>query len=505
MIAINMLSNIIGRLWGFASIFVFVPFYMSYLGDSNYGYVGLYSTVLAVFSIADLGLSASLTKEFSKNETMEYKANLLRTYETIYGAIIVILMLFSYFCSESLSSYLFSDNGYLVEKNSPDILFLIGLSVVMQVPASLYVGSIMGLEKQVVCNSIQVAWGLIRGIGTVICLAYVRQDIITFFICQLISNMLYLIALKIYVSRVVKWGNPKFRFDLLKKTYRYAFGMAWLTIMSSIILQMDKVYVAGHFALSVVGHYSILVTYSSIPLIVITTLARAAFPRLSRLSHDKKITELNELYNILSDFSCVIILPLSAFLVCLAPYLLHVWTGSSFIYSNNMNMVVVLLLAAQTIQSLTVMPYHLALSFSDVKINISVSLISIPLLMFMVFLLGDWYGIVGVSLAIFLNQLIIFIPYMLFLHDKFIPNISWRWLKDVFLKCAVCLVFIAVYHYFSVLVPSSFKNVYGLILGGGGVVLTMLILLLMSPLLKSAVLSYLKEKYCCHINAEGGE
>ncbi|ENL0178218.1 polysaccharide biosynthesis family protein, partial [Escherichia coli] len=59
MIKRNALSNLVGRIWGIISLFIFIPFYISYLGSTGYGYIGFYNTLVALLAFADLGFSAA--------------------------------------------------------------------------------------------------------------------------------------------------------------------------------------------------------------------------------------------------------------------------------------------------------------------------------------------------------------------------------------------------------------------------------------------------------------
>ena len=155
----NIGANYVGQAWGLISVFLFVPFYIKFLGMESYGLVGFYITLMGVLAFADIGLTATLTREFARLSTGDYtesdKSDLLRTFELIYSCIALFLAISLWFAAPYIA------NEWLQsQKISPNqlifVIQLMGASIALQLPANLYVGGLMGLEKQVVANVIQV-------------------------------------------------------------------------------------------------------------------------------------------------------------------------------------------------------------------------------------------------------------------------------------------------------------------------------------------------------------
>src|SRR2546426_9520749 len=96
MVRRNIIANIIGRGWGFISVYAFVPLYLKFLGIDAYGLVGFYSTLLAVLAFADVGITATLNREMARlsvcRDSSEEMRDLLRTYETTYLCIAWLLV-----------------------------------------------------------------------------------------------------------------------------------------------------------------------------------------------------------------------------------------------------------------------------------------------------------------------------------------------------------------------------------------------------------------------------
>src|ERR1700677_4691206 len=88
MIRRNIFANMIARVWGVISVYLFVPLYLKFLGIEAYGLVGFYSTLLGVLAFADMGFTATLTREMARlsvrKDSMAEMRELVRTYESIY-------------------------------------------------------------------------------------------------------------------------------------------------------------------------------------------------------------------------------------------------------------------------------------------------------------------------------------------------------------------------------------------------------------------------------------
>ena len=111
--------------------------------------------------------------------------------------------------------------------------------------------------------------------------------------------------------------------------------------------------------------------------------------------------------------------------------IIFIWTGSNQI-ANQSSDVACFLLLGQLFQVMTSVPFYLSSAYGRTKLVFIVQLFSmsiiIPLLLFFIPLLG----ILGGGVAWLLMNLIIFIPYMYYLHNKIIKHQFQEWIiKDV--------------------------------------------------------------------------
>ena len=173
MIRKNIIANIIARAWGFISVYLFVPLYLKFLGIEAYGLVGFYSTLLGVLAFADMGFTATLNREMArlsvrKDATAEMK-DVLRTYELTYLCISAALAVTMWALAPVIAEH-WLRSKVLQPREMAAAIRVMGIAIALQLPSGLYIGGLMGLQRQVRANSIQIAWGVFRGLGAVLVL-----------------------------------------------------------------------------------------------------------------------------------------------------------------------------------------------------------------------------------------------------------------------------------------------------------------------------------------------
>ena len=190
----NISANYIGQIWSAVSVFIFVPFYLEFLGTEIYGLIGFYITLMGVLAFADAGLTASLTRDMARLSSDEYdqseRGNLLKTYEVIYFGIASFIAILIYLTAPYIASHWLKTDDIPLEQLIL-LIKIMGVAIALQLPANLFLGGILGLQKQVLANSLQISWSVFRGAGAIAMLYWVAPTIEVFFYWQLLSNLFY--------------------------------------------------------------------------------------------------------------------------------------------------------------------------------------------------------------------------------------------------------------------------------------------------------------------------
>jgi hypothetical protein len=100
-----LVANYIGKLWNIASIYLFIPLYIKYLGIDAYGVIAFYSILLAIILIADAGLSSVFAREVARRPHEKYAlATLLKSLEGLYVVIILVRVISVFIASGWIAS-----------------------------------------------------------------------------------------------------------------------------------------------------------------------------------------------------------------------------------------------------------------------------------------------------------------------------------------------------------------------------------------------------------------
>lgn len=433
MVKRNIIANMVARVWGFISVYLFVPLYLKFLGIEAYGLVGFYSTLLGILVFADMGFTATLNREMARlsvrKDSSGEMRDLLRTYELTYFYISSVLA-FAIWVSSPLIAAYWLRSEFLSVQEMTSAIQLMGIAIAFQLPSGLYIGGLMGLQKQVQANFIQIAWGIFRGFGTVLALWLLSPTIYVFALLQLISNVIYC-----YFSRLSLWrtlsfdadlSRPQFRWQVFRNTWHYAAGMAGMALVSTLLMQTDKLVVSKMLSLEMLGYYTLAGSLSVVPLMLASPIAAAVFPRLTGLVAEGDRPGFTQLYHRTCELVAVAIIPAGLTIAFFASDCIFVWTGS-IVVAQQAGLAAALLLSGQLMQAISIMPYYLALAHGDIRLNLQIGIASVVLITPLLIYLIMKFGIVGAGFSWLLMNIFTLPPYMYFLHRRFLPGGLRQW------------------------------------------------------------------------------
>src|SRR6266702_3124936 len=171
---------------------VFVPLYIHFLGIEAYGLIGIFATVLAVSALLDMGLTSTLNREMARLAAQRDKAqemrDLVRTLEIPYW-LVGVLISGIVITSSSLLAYRWVHCENVSPRTVQTAIMLMGVSVAFQWPLSFYSGGLMGLQRQVLLNGINVVMATFRGLGAVLILWLVSPTAEAFFSWQIVASV----------------------------------------------------------------------------------------------------------------------------------------------------------------------------------------------------------------------------------------------------------------------------------------------------------------------------
>lgn len=442
----NIAANYIGKLWSFASIFIFIRFYIEILGIQSYAIINFYAVILGLLAFADSGLTVTLNRELAKENSLENKANLLFTFQRIYLGICISVILLVFIFSDYIGHNFLKSKLYTPLEVS-NLVKLIGLGIGLQLFSTLYEGGLMGLQKQVLVNKINIIWSLFRS-GIVIFPLLLMPSLKVYFIWQIVCNLVLLIVFKVNLWNELKTDSKiVFSKELLNTIWKFALGMMGIAFISAINIQIDKLVTSKILSLKSFGYYSLAATISQIPLLIATPIIVAIFPVFSKLVSTNNIKEKIIYFH---KFAFVITMISAPIVACIFLYsipLVTLWTGD-IIIAKAVNTTVKVLVTGGFFLCLQLIPYYVSLANGHTRTNIMLGFfglfVIIPLIIFSV----DKYGMVGASFPwIIVNFISLGIMSTIIIR-KFLPNQFSKWLfHDVLIPTSITIVIVTVVYF----------------------------------------------------------
>ncbi|RKT01340.1 oligosaccharide flippase family protein [Chryseobacterium defluvii] len=417
----NIIANFFGRFWSILSTFLFIPLYIKYLGFENYSIISFTIVIAGFMAILDSGLTSTLSREFARTDhDLSHKKRVFFSLESIY-LIITLLVIVTVFFSSS-----FIANNWLNIKSGNNISYLIkiiSIDTALQMLLRFYMGGLLGLQKQVLANGLQVIWGVFRN-GVVLLIIMFYPSIEFFFIWQGICTIVFTILYRIYLFKEIS-EDSKFRINLsvdkeiLKSVYKFAGGMLLISLVSGVNTQLDKFVISKLFPIEQLGNYSLAISLAMGIVVIINPISMALLPKFTSLFSSKANQEIISVYKSSSLFTSIIISTFSSVLAVFSKDLIWIWTGNSQIAENNY-IILSIMAFAYSFMAFAVIPYNMAIANGYTTLNNKLGLLSILITIPFYILVASKYGIEGIAAVFCAVQLLITILYLIFINKKFL-------------------------------------------------------------------------------------
>jgi len=427
----NIIANYLGRSWSALLSLLLIPLYLKYLGVEAYGLVGFFTSLTGMLGVLDLGIGATMNRELARYSAKEGTAgkqrDLVRTLESIYWGIAIIAGAVIFFAAPFIANswikvQILSPNSVLTA-----IQFMC-VAIALNFPISLYQGGLMGLQRQVLVNTILIFTGTLRGLGAILVLWLVSPTIEAFFIWQAISSFVGCIVFYIAMWLSLSKSNKRAQFSILilKGIWKYAAAISASAIIGIILSQLDKIILSKMLPMRMFGYYTLAATLASAIWMIITPFINALFPKLVHL-HELNITrDIKKLFHHSSQLLSLLLFPVSAIFVFFSREILLLWTHDPSVAENSY-LIVVFLVLGTMLNGTATLPSNCALAFGWPTLvtytNIIQAIIIVPLILIMAY----WLKGIGASIAwVVMNSTYIIFMVPVFFR-RYLNNEKWKW------------------------------------------------------------------------------
>lgn len=439
----NVISNFAGNGWNAFITVVLMPVYIRFMGIEAFGLVGLFTALIAIVSLLDLGISAVLSREISRLTALPGKEqltrNLVRTLEYLYwplgivaGGIILVLSPFIAF------------HWLQTERLSPvaarQALELFSVAAAGQFIYGFYAAGLLALQRQVLANAVSATFVTARTVGAVLVLWRFAPTIQAFAGWQAIVTVAQLLCTRFVLWRLLPAGErPRVERARISELWHFAAGMTGIILLAILMTQVDKLILSRTLTLTEFGYYTLA---SSVALGIarfVSPVFIATLPRLTQLVTLHDSAGVARLYHMSCQAIAVMIVPIATILAIYADLVLLVWTRDP-VTSARTFVVMGLLVTGTALNGLHSIPYALQLAHGWTRLSLYSNLIAVAVLLPLLYLAAIRFGAVGAGMVwVALNA-----GYLLFsapiMFRKLLPDEMWSWYRrDLVLPIVVAV------------------------------------------------------------------
>jgi O-antigen/teichoic acid export membrane protein len=461
----NLIANYAGKVWTGIIGLVFVPLYIKFLGIEAYGLIGIYLSLMALLYVLDMGLSATLSRELARLSVLrgagQEARNLVRTMEVIYWGTGIVIGAGIFLVAPLLTRYWVNIQGPSVS-TVEKALKIMGFVAALEWPVALYSGGLMGLQRQVRLNGVRAAMATVQAVGAVLVLWLISPTITAYFEWQILISALQTILLAHSLWSVLpdKEAKSMFRRDLLRKNWRFAAGMTGISVVVTVLTQLDKIILSKMLTLKMFGYYILAFSVAGALTYLVNPIYSALFPRFSQIILEDSYGDLSSAYHKGCQLLSLVVLPPAVTLIFFSKEILMLWIGTQETVINTYSLLSLISIGT-TLNCIMTLPYAMQLAYGWTKLSFYKNVIACMVLIPALFLMISKYGGKGAAIVwIILNAayFLIEIPVM---HKRILKyDISQWYIWDVGLP-ALIIIFMVVISRVSM--PHNMTSFYSLI------------------------------------------
>lgn len=378
----NLIANFASSLILGLTAFIFIPIYLKQIGIAGFGLVGFQTTLVASLSLFDLGFGSAIIREVARISDQKNFEEKLRDFIFSFELFFWIGSLFLALAVYALAPYI---SGSWLSSKSLDTktiemsISLMAVALFFQFPVSLYTGCLIGLEKQIGYNLINIVFSLLRYGGAALVAVVYNGDLFAFFSWQIIVVFANVLAMKLFLWHQIKGASrPQFNKFYLQSVWKFAAAMGVVNLLGLLLNQVDKVIVSKLLNLEQLGYYTIAWTVAGLITKISTPVFNAIYPKLTKIYASQDQHALKEFYQKSTQSMAVFVIPAATFIIVFSKTLLTMWLNKVDLV-DQVQRPTLLLVSAALMGGVFLMPYSLSLAAGKTKTVLAINSISLLL------------------------------------------------------------------------------------------------------------------------------
>ena len=442
--AISVLINYASRGWAALLAIAFVPIFIKLLGIEGYALVGLYISLSSLMVFANIGLNATVLRELARYSggalSGQEAKDLVFSAASLFAGMLLVFIALAYL-TIPIVFYDWAASSALEHSQVILSIKLAFVALALRAVGALYRNGLIGLDKHIAANIIDIISITVRYIGVTILLVFYKNDIVFFFIAQVIICLGEIISYRValLVNLPITERNARWQMRLLIKNWRYSIGVAGLGCLTALLLQVDKLILTKMVSLEQFGYYSVAFT-------VATALSALSYPvvvtwqpKLARLHAEKNFFQLNVMYKYGCRLLVLVTVPASLVLCAFANELLYLWQQSEDVIQNS-SLTMSLLVLAQMMLALTYMTQVLQMAYGWTRLLVISQALALLVLVPALVIMSSYWGIVGAASAVLLVLSLYSVIITYRANTRLVPDMAVKWLMNYIAPSIVAIL-----------------------------------------------------------------
>jgi len=429
----NILANYASQIYVTLVGIVTLPLYVSYMGAEAYGLVGFYAMLQAWFSLLDIGLTPTTSRESARFrggavDALSYR-RLIRALE---GAFLVPALIGGG-AVVSIAGYIahkWLQTSQLPVAEVQAAVRLMGVIVALRWMCGLYRGAISGSERLVWLGSYNSIIATLRFIAVLPVFLFLGTTPTVFFSYQLGVAVLELLGLAAYAYRLLPVIPPGTRLPWswkpLQPVLKFSLTIAFTSSVWILVTQTDKLVLSKLLPLKDYGYFTLAVLVASGVMLVSSPVAGAIMPRMAKLEAEGDFAGLIRVYRQSTQLVAVISGAASVTVAFFAEPLLWSWTGNRGL-AHQAAPILVLYTIGNALLAVAAFPYYLQYAKGNLRLHLIGNAVFVVVLIPAIIWAASQYGGTGAGYVWLTMNLVAFVAWLPWVHRKFAPGLNLKW------------------------------------------------------------------------------
>lgn len=395
----NTLYNLAGNALPLLVAVFTIPILIRGFGKEEFGILSLAWVLVGYFSLADFGLSRTLTKFVSerigKGNTDELPAVIwtalaLMTILGVIGASLLAML-----SPVLVTSILRIDRTNI--KEILDSFYVLSIGIPFTITAAGLRGILEALMRFDLSNYVRIALGVFNFVGPALVLLF-SKNIMFAVIILVVSRIICLFAYLVICFDVLPEMKKHIIFHKSQVVPLLRYG-GWITVsnvVAPIMVNFDRFFVGAMVSVSALVYYSTPWEVVARLLIIPTSLAGVVFPLFSQLKGAENASNSGLYYRSLK-YVLLIMFPFCLICTVFAKEILQIWLGHEF--AINSFHIMQIMGVAVMLNGMATIPFSLIQAAGRPDITAKLHLIEVAIYVPMLFLLINEWGLLGAALA----------------------------------------------------------------------------------------------------------